>query len=139
MDSHNIQEVLGVDVGAVRVGIARGNMQARIAQPVRTVPADDAISEINSVIKLFSSTAVVIGLPRNLNGDDTPQTKKVQEWAEQAKKQIKLPFFWQDEALTSQAAQTIKPQAGSAGLDAQAAAIILQDFLEANESDRVAI
>jgi len=139
VDSHNIQEVLGVDVGTVRVGIARGNLHARIAEPVRTVPALSAISEINNLIKLYSSDALVIGLPRNLDGDETAQTKHVEAWAQEARKHIKLPFFWQDEALTSHKAQQLKPSANNLGLDAEAAAIILQDFLEANDSDRVAV
>jgi putative Holliday junction resolvase len=139
VDSHNIQEVLGVDVGAVRIGIARGNLRARIAQPVRTVPAANAFSEINNLINLYSSNALVIGLPRNLDGDETAQTKQVKSWAQQAKKHIKLPFFWQDEALTSHKAHQLKPSADNVGLDAEAAAIILQDFLDANDSDRVAV
>jgi putative Holliday junction resolvase len=139
VDSHNILEVLGVDVGAVRVGIARGNLRARIAMPVRTVPMTNAFSEINNLIKLYSSDALVIGLPRNLNGDETTQTKQVKAWVKHAKKHIKLPFFWQDEALTSHKAQQLKPSSSNVGLDAEAAAIFLQDFLDANESDRVAV
>jgi putative Holliday junction resolvase len=139
VDSHNIQEVLCVDVGAVRIGIARGNLRVRIAQPVSTVPAASAISEINRLINVYTSDAIVIGLPRNLNGDETAQTKQVKAWTQQAKKQIKLPFFWQDEALTSHKAQQLKPSANNIGIDAEAAALILQDFLDTKESDRVAV
>jgi RNase H-fold protein (predicted Holliday junction resolvase) len=47
---------------------------------------------------------------------------------------VKLPFYWQDEALTS---RTAERQPSAAGADAGAAAIILQDFLDTDENDRV--
>lgn len=139
MVNRKIQELLGVDVGAARIGIARGNTLARIAEPLKTVASTDATDQIKQLAKLHASQAVVVGLPRNLDGDETDQTRAVRQWAKQAQPVINLPFFWQDEALTSQVAEGIKSKTEDAGSDARAAAIILQDFLDAPEDDRVAV
>jgi putative holliday junction resolvase len=125
---HNSEEFLGVDVGDKRVGVARGSGAARLAEPVMTIAADKAIDGISDLATKNSSSGVVVGLPRNLAGKDTPQTKVVRQWVKNARKQINLPFYWQDEALTSVASQ---------GDDARAAAMILQDFLDTPVAQRV--
>jgi putative holliday junction resolvase len=134
--SHNEpEEFLGVDVGDMRVGIARGSSLARIAEPVKTTDAKEAISELIVLIDQFKANGVVVGLPRNLTGAETAQTKKVRQWAERAKDQIKLPFYWQDEALTSVEVEKIGAQ--KVGSDALAASVILQDFLDTPKQQRV--
>jgi putative Holliday junction resolvase len=124
----NPQEFIGVDLGAKRVGIARGSSLARIAEPLKTVPAAGALQELAAIVKRYAASGVVVGLPRNLEGKDTGQTQAVRQWVDEAKKDISLPFFWQDEALTSVAAD---------GDDAVAASVILQDFLDTPEAQRV--
>lgn len=130
------QEFIGVDVGAARVGIARGASLAKIAQPLKSVAANDALAEIESLSIQNQVAGIVVGLPRGLDGNETPQTKAVRGWVQTAKSQIKLPFYWQDEALTSQKAESLKLKA-SPGSDAEAAAIILQDFLDTLTVNRV--
>lgn len=130
------EEFLAVDVGAARVGVARGSSAARIAQPLKTVAAVNIITELQNLINQNQVSGIVVGLPRNLEGKDTAQTQAVRNWAEQAKTVIGLPFYWQDEALTSRVAES-RNSAPSA--DASAAAIILQDFLDGAENDRVVI
>lgn len=124
-------------MGQARVGIARGSSAARIAQPLKTVPAARAFEELENLIKSHATQAIVIGLPRSLDGQETAQTQTVRQWAAQAKDRLKLPLYWQDEALTSvQAELDVK---GLADLDSKAAAVILQDFLDSREDDRVAV
>jgi putative holliday junction resolvase len=139
VDNHNHQEFLGVDVGAVRIGIARGNLAARLAEPIKTAPAGQAVAELLNLSNKNQATGIVVGLPRSLDGTETEQTKSVRQWVRAAKTQIRLPFYWQDEALTSRAA-TSKMQNVKSNIDEHslAAAIILQDFLDTPESDRLA-
>jgi putative Holliday junction resolvase len=125
------EEFLAVDVGEKRIGIARGASAARLAEPLKTVDSQTAIAEIRRLAKEYSADGIVVGLPRSLEGGETTQTKSVRDWAGQAKKQIELPFYWQDEALTSLTAE----KAG--GDDSHAAAIILQDFLDSPPDQRV--
>ena len=132
-------EILALDVGAKRVGIARASMQARLAQPLRTVKTDKAIEELRKIVKENQVVMIVAGLPRNLSGEDTQQTRWVRDWVTQAKTKLGLPFYWQDEALTSQIVESQKSKVKSLDVDAEAAAIILEDFLAADKNNRVLV
>jgi len=136
VDNHKTEEFLGVDVGNVRFGIARGNNAAGLAEPLKTVEASQVVAELKKLAVQNSTTGIVVGLPRDLNGNETAQTEAVRRWVLSAKAEIGLKFYWQDEALTSRQAEATEPK--DAGTDAVAAAIILQDFLDGAENDRVA-
>lgn len=132
---HSTEEFLGVDLGAAKVGIARGSTEAGIAQPLKTVAAGNIRGELQDLIKKYRVSGVVVGLPRNLEGDETYQTKTVKEWVEKMAEIIGIPFYWQDEAVTSRLAASKKDN--SAGEDAIAASMILQDFLDTPKEERV--
>jgi len=131
-------EFIGLDVGQARTGLARGNDAARLSEPLKTVDTKDLLAELQKVVAEHSAKGVVVGLPRNLSGDDTPQTTWVRAWVDEAKKQIKTTFYWQDEAMTSKIAEARKLADNKLhDVDALAAAIILQDFLDMPEPERV--
>lgn len=130
----NPKEYLGVDVGSARVGVARGSSAARIAEPLTTLAAIDSIDKLKEIAEEYHADGIVVGLPRNLSGKETEQTKLVREWVGSAQAEIAVPFYWQDEALTSKLAE-IRDKKND--VDSGAAAIILQDFLNAPASDRV--
>ncbi len=132
-------EILALDVGAKRVGIARASMQARLAEPLKTVKTDEAITQLHKIVKENEVEMIVAGLPRNLSGEDTQQTRWVRDWVTKAKAELGLPFYWQDEALTSQVAISNKQKVKSLDVDAQAAAIILEDFLSTDKNDRILV
>jgi putative holliday junction resolvase len=127
------QEFIAVDVGSQRVGIARGSSLARIAEPLKTVSAKEAIAELKALETKIDG--IVVGLPRGLDGQETDQTKMVRQWVEQAKAQLDKPFYWQDEALTSVEAANRGALTGE--VDAVAASVILQDFLDTPPAQRV--
>lgn len=129
------EEYIGVDVGSVRVGLARGSSVARLAEPLRTVQAVDALAELKDLVEKSHAAGIVVGLPRNLEGRDTAQTEYVRQWAARAKEAINRQFYFQDEALTSKTAELNRKQSGPA--DAEAAALILQDFLDTPKEERV--
>jgi putative holliday junction resolvase len=137
VNNPKLEEFLGIDVGSVRIGVARGNSAARLAQPLKTIGAANSQAEIKKLILEHNAAGVVVGLPRGLDGNETAQTQTVRGWVKSLKTQVNLPFYWQDEALTSHHAERISKQ--EAGADAVAAAIILQDFLDSPENDRVAV
>lgn len=130
-------EILALDPGRARVGIARASSHAAIAEPLKTVPAEDILNELLSEIKSRGIEAIVVGLPRDVHGHETEQTKWVRDWVEQLKVQISTTFYWQDEALTSELAQSHKKDVARYGEDAVAAALILQDFLDTPVAERV--
>lgn len=126
---------LGLDVGSKRIGAAIADSIAMIAQPIATLPADEAgIERLHSYIKDLDVTEVIIGRPRNQSGLMTQQTASVEEFASRVLRPLKLPIVWQDESVTSVLAEERlqmrnKPYTKE-DIDAEAATIILQDFLE---------
>ncbi len=126
-------EIICLDVGLKHTGIARASSFAKLPQSLATVDTDKLVAWLMETVKSKDIKAIVVGLPRGLQGQETDQTKWVRQWAVGAKKTIKAPFYWQDEALTSVGA------AKNPGSDEHSAAaqIILQDFLNTPEDKRV--
>lgn len=132
-------EIIALDVGRARSGLARASTAAKLAEPLFSVATAQLVEKLRQMVDQGVKT-VVVGLPRNLEGEDTAQTKSVRDFVQSA--QAKLPavnFYFQDEALTSLKAKSQKLKAKSQQDEhALAAAIILQDFLDSPASDRVA-
>ncbi len=131
-----ISELIGLDVGERRTGIARASSIARLAEPLKTVETEKLMEELKNLLSLNKVSAVVVGLPRSLEGEDTGQTRWVRDWVKQAKQQLNTVFYWQDEALTSKQAEA-HAKNEKVGADALAAQIILQDFLDTPEGERI--
>lgn len=131
--------ILAFDVGERRIGVAKAVVPPRIAQPFMTLLGDDTLEErLETLFAHENPVAVVVGLPRNQQGEKTTQTATVEAWAQQYIVPKDIPLYWQDESLTSVAAEAqlnaAKRQYQKADIDALAASIILDDFLERNES-----
>jgi putative Holliday junction resolvase len=125
-----------LDVGEKRIGVAVADSSIRIAVPFETIDVDgDEIKNIAKIVIDQDAEILVIGYPRNQSGESTNQTKFVEEFA---KKLTDMPvkLVFQDESLTSVMAEQRlaahnRPYSKS-DIDSQAAAIILQDYLETN-------
>ena len=126
--------VLGIDFGAKRVGLALAK-PGSAPQRLATLPAnDELIMALGRQITAHGVGTVVVGLPRNLDGDDTAQTAVARKFAARLQAAYPaLPVELQDEALTSATArQRLSPPQlkGTGGLlDQEAAVIILEDYL----------
>lgn len=126
--------IVALDVGDVRVGIARADAIARIAAPLTTLQRGKAFwQDLEHLLGEESAEKVIIGLPRNLSGDDTEQTCRVRKFAHELEERIALPWAFQDEALTSQKAEETlrasKKPYSKPDIDAHAAMYILDDYL----------
>lgn len=137
--------VLALDVGTRRIGVAFADTSVRIAIPREMIPVDgNELENIAKSLRLEKADVLVCGFPRNSKGEATKQTELVQEFVEKLKKFLgqkgqKLPeIHFQDESLTSVLAETQLSQKkelsrkdrASGIVDSEAAAIILQDYLE---------
>lgn len=126
--------VLALDVGDRRIGVAVAQSVARLPRPLTTLNNDEKFeASLQAIIDQEGIGTIVVGLPRNLHGQDTAQTKASRAFAEQLTEKFNLPVVLQDEAGTSRQAETElqargKPYA-KADIDAWAAAIILEDYL----------
>lgn len=128
------KQLLGLDVGTARIGVALGDTGVRIAIPNGTISVDG--NEVAAVTELVISnhvSTIVVGYPRNQSGEPTAQTALVQAFADQLK-DIDATVVFQDESLTSVMAEKRLTERGVAfskgDIDSEAAAIILQDYME---------
>lgn len=130
------QSVICLDVGEKRIGVAVADMGIRIAVPFVTIDVDGGeIEAIAEIVVREGADTIVIGYPRNQMGESTTQTTYVERFAERLR-DVADNLVFQDESLTSvlaeqQLAAHKKPYT-KADIDAQAAAIILQDYLESH-------
>jgi putative Holliday junction resolvase len=128
------QNFVCLDVGEKRIGVAVGDSDIRIAVPYDTIEVDgNEIEAISLIVIKESAETIVVGYPRNQSGEATAQTAYVEAFA---KKLVDLAptIEFQDESLTSVLAEqqliSYKKSYSKGDIDAQAAAIILEDFLE---------
>jgi putative Holliday junction resolvase len=133
---HKKISLVCLDVGEKRIGVAIGDNSVRIAVPLETVEVDG--NEINNIEKIINdeqADILVIGYPRNQSGEATAQTKFVEDFSKKLER-IDIKIVFQDESLTSVMAEqrlvSFKKPYSKADIDAQAASIILQDYIEAN-------
>lgn len=131
------KNLLGLDIGTRRIGVAVANSSIKIAIPLTTIEVNDGdeILQINKIIVNKKIDTIVAGLPRNMSGEETAQSVYTKEFLENFKLSVNEIKF-QDESLTSVQAENIlksyKKPYTKGDIDMQAAAIILQDYLEEN-------
>lgn len=131
--NNSFVNALGLDVGMARIGVARINSIARISEPLAVLANDESfVPDIKKLISEYSIDIVVVGLPRNMNGEKTAQTEYVETFTNKLQTQIDKPIVFQDETLSTVAAsERVTPKTKSME-DAHAAAVILEDFIETN-------
>jgi putative holliday junction resolvase len=123
---------LGIDYGSKRIGLAVGESETKLARPLTTlVTTDDYWAELSEITQQEQVDELVVGLPRTLSGNESPQTKEARFFAVELAS-LKLPIHLQDEAGTSEIARERlgKKLTDKGQIDAEAASIILQDFLD---------
>lgn len=123
-----MSEVLGIDFGSKRIGLARGNSSAKLAVPLKTLANDNTFwAKLAAVINSQQIECLVLGLPRGLDGQETTQTALTRDFAKSLGSKTGLPLLYQDEAATT---VTAVQQGSRADKDSAAAALILQDYLD---------
>lgn len=132
--------LLGVDPGTVRIGLAISDPDRLVATPLDTVPAGKgAVAQIVSQATDLGCVAVVVGLPRSLQGRETDSTRMARDLAT-ALTDAGMTVHLQDERLTSvQAGRALRDAGRSqkqsrAHTDQVAASMLLQAWLEADRA-----
>lgn len=124
---------LALDVGEKRIGMAMADSGVKIAVPFGWLENDENIlTNLAEVLLRHQISVVVVGYPRNQSGEATKQTEYVEQFVEQmAQIEFDADVVYQDESLTSvQAEQRLGRVKEKGEIDAEAASIILQDYLE---------
>ncbi len=131
----SVGNLLALDIGEKRIGIARANGVALIAEALVTLGNDKSFStKLQELVSSEGATTLVIGLPRNLNGQDTAQTQYVREFVSNMNIDSGVKVVFQDEATSSIKAEDFlksqKKPYSKADIDSQAAKVILQDYMD---------
>jgi putative holliday junction resolvase len=136
---------LGIDYGERRIGLALSDATGVLASPWKRLANDanvgTAARRLADEVRALQADAtgldaVVIGLPRRLSGEPNDQTARVEKLAQLLAVEVTVPIALQDERLTSHEADELLARRErdwrrrKDQLDAMAAALILQDFLD---------
>jgi putative Holliday junction resolvase len=129
--------VLGLDVGSKRIGVAGCDSTGLIAHGLTTLVRTDLPADLDALRRLVrerGAQAVVVGLPKNMDGTIGPQARRTQYFGERLAAAVEVPVHYVDERLTTvQARRSLLGTSATrrrALVDQQAAAIILQQWLD---------
>lgn len=128
--------VAALDIGDRRIGVALTSLIARLPAPYTTIDRQqvmDVPAWVGDFVKSNNICVLVVGMPKDLNGKTTEQTAKAIELVRSLEAVISIPIVMQEEAVTSIEAEKRLKNLGKpyskADIDAEAACIILQDYL----------
>lgn len=125
---------IALDIGEKRIGVAIASISVPFPAPLTTLEASEHLAaEFGAILTKHHVKAVVIGFPRNQQGERTAQTGRVEYIASLLNIPADVPVYWQDESLTSVKAEAElkkrKKPYTKAAVDALAATYILNDFI----------
>ena len=128
---------LAIDYGSKRTGLAICDRSETIVSPLTVIHGqNDLLQRITEIVQAEGVEAIVLGLPLNMDDSEGPQAKLVQTFAAKLRANIDIPIHFQDERLSSFAAEEklapaeLTRKKAKKRLDAIAAAQILEAFLE---------
>ena len=127
----SIETIFAFDFGVKRIGVAMGNTMIRQAEPVKIISAIDnatRFADIQALLDEWKPARLVVGLPMHPDGAEHEMTARARKFANQLHGRFNLPVELVDERYSS---AVISARRGE-GIDDRAAAIILQQYFDAN-------
>ena len=131
--------VLGLDVGARRIGIAVSDGLGITAQGLQTLERANKrkdFEHLRRIIREYAVKEIVVGLPLRMSGIEGTQSEKMRDFAEELEKKFKMPVHLWDERLTSAEANRflretdLSIEKRGKAVDRMAAVLILQGWME---------
>ena len=138
--------LMGLDFGSKTVGVAVSDLLGITAQPIEIVRRDNenqlrkTLQRIETLIKEYEISLIVLGLPKNMNDTSGDRVAKTMEFKEMLERRTGLEVELMDERLTTVQAESIMSLSGvkkkdfKEHVDELAAAIILQTYMDANNN-----
>lgn len=133
--------LLGFDYGSKRLGVAVSDLLLMTATPYKIIQRGNFqadLAEIQKIIREKEIGGIVYGLPLQMNGEEGDIAQEVRKFAQHLAQEVKLPYFFWDERLSSSAVENMMIKEADLSrskrkksLDAGAAAYILQGVLDA--------
>lgn len=138
-----MERFMALDVGDKTIGVAVSDLLMITAQGVTTIRRKSNkldFEELEKIIKEYSVTRIVVGMPKNMNGTVGPQGEKVIKFTEKLKEKFELPIDYQDERLTTVMAEKLLIDADMSRkkrkkiIDKMAAIQILSTYMQKNKN-----
>jgi putative Holliday junction resolvase len=136
--------MLALDIGEKRIGVAVSDETETLARPLTTIMRASRREDAEHIARLVteqSAVRLIAGYPRSLSGDEGPQAQRVRRYVQALAAALPVPVeLWDERYTTVEASERLleaKPgrrKTRRGQLDAAAAAIILQDYLDAHRS-----
>lgn len=124
--------LVGIDYGTKRVGVAVASRETGIALPKTVLQNDDTFWEkIKELIREYEPEIIVVGESKNFEGDDNKLMDRIRGFVETLKEEG-VTVTLEPEYYTSQQAERLQGKSGM--LDASAAAVLLQAYLDRENS-----
>lgn len=136
-----MERVMGLDVGDKTIGVAISDLLQLTAQGITTIRRESKVKDYAALEELINENnikKIVVGLPKNMNGTMGPQGEKTIKFAEKLKNKFKLEIIYEDERLTTMAAEKlliagdVRREKRKTLIDKVAATYILQTYLDRN-------
>ena len=129
--------LLSFDVGEKRTGVAIGQTISGTTRPLETLTTRDGAQDfeaIEKLIKEYQADALVVGMPLNMDGTEQSMTNIARKFGRRLEGRFHLPVHFVDERLSSWEAEQggEKIPGKKTGIDARAACIILDDWMQQN-------
>jgi putative Holliday junction resolvase len=137
--------VLGLDIGDRRIGVALSDPQGILASPLTVINRREESLDLKAITDIINKQQVgqvIVGLPLSLDGSLGQQAEKVKDFAQKLGGQVEVPVEYRDERLTTVFAERLARASDGKkmkkpGHDAQAAAIILQGYLDESRQPKL--
>ena len=135
---------IGLDVGTKTVGVAVSDRKGSFALPLETIVRKEenklrrTYARIEELVRENGAEAIVVGLPRNMDGSEGPRAAACRAFARDVERRTGLPVEMYDERLSTVEAEEslikggVKRENRKAVIDQLAASVILQDYLDEN-------
>ena len=136
--------IAALDLGARRIGVAITDADGLSAHPLRTIDRRSFSADVEALRHSFGDRVIdclVIGLPVNMDGSEGPMARHVRNLAARLAEALDVEVKFQDERLSSFEAEnrlghSVRRGKKKQAIDAVAAVVILESYLELSESNR---
>ena len=131
--------LIGIDLGVKTIGLAVSDVERRLASPLRTLRRGAFARDADALIAIFDEfeiSGVILGLPLDLEGRDTPRAQSTRAFARNLSARTVLPIVYWDERFSTAAversliANDVSRARRAQVIDRMAAAYILQGALD---------
>ncbi len=134
--------IMGLDVGSKTVGVAISDPLGFTAQGLEIIPIDEdkgefGLERLTELVEQYKVDKFVVGLPKNMNNTSGPRVEASQAYGDLLTERYKLPVEYQDERLTTVAAERMLIEQADISrgkrkkvIDKLAAQLILQNYLD---------